>query len=438
MRSSWTEEGWRIALILALAFVVGAIVGQLAWVMFAALLLYGLRSLYNLHRLVSWLVDPDPDRVPIHFGIWGDIYAKVQRMRAANHQRERRLGNLLAQFRASAAALPDAAIALGSAGEIRWFNDAARDLLVLRNPQDIGQPLVNLFRAPALARFIDRRQFDKTLEITAPGDRSRHLAIRVTPYGHGQMLLLAEDVTDRYLAEQVRKDFVANVSHELRTPLTVISGFTENLQHDEQLPERLHRPVELIEQQTERMRHIVEDLLLLARLESASDEAQRQPVDVRPMIQQIADEARTLSEGEIKVELEIHSDRWLEGESVQLRSAFLNLVVNAINHTPAGGQVTLRWRNDSNGCCFEVKDNGEGIPSEHVPRLTERFYRVDVGRSRDSGGTGLGLAIVKHVLQAHGARLEIESQVGHGSLFRCRFPASRCTQASLDLHSSLL
>lgn len=438
MHSSWTEEGWRIALVLLIAGVVGLIIGHMAWTMLLGLLIYGLRSLYNLQRLLKWLADPDPDQVPINFGMWGDIYAKIQRMRAGHHQREKKLAGMLAQFRSSAAALPDAAIAIGRNGDIRWFNDAARELFVLRNPEDLGQPLVNLFRAPALASFLENRKFDETLEITAPGDRNRHLAIRVSRYGQGQMLVLAQDVTDRYFADQMRKDFVANVSHELRTPLTVVSGFTENLQHDERLPESLARSVELIDQQTHRMRQIVEDLLLLARLESASDEARHEPIDTQELLEQIASDARSLCDEPLHIEVAIESDRWLEGEIGQIRSAFSNLVMNAVEHSPPGGHVVMRWRNEGNGCVLSVEDEGEGISSEHIPRLTERFYRVDVGRSRERGGTGLGLAIVKHVLQVHGARLSIDSEVGRSSVFSCHFPPSRCSQASLDLHSSLL
>ncbi|MEJ2459511.1 MAG: phosphate regulon sensor histidine kinase PhoR [Novosphingobium sp.] len=375
---------------------------------------------------VNWLADPEAREIPTHFGIWGGVYARIQRMRKVAHQREQRLTDLLGQFQASASALPDAAVALGSAGEIRWFNDAAQQLLGLRAPQDIGQRLVNLFRSPDLANYLSLGDFNKTLETTARGDRSRKLAVRVNTYGDGQLLLVAQDVTERYLSEQIRKDFVANVSHELRTPLTVISGFVENMLFDEaSVPDRWRQPLQLIASQAERMRHIVEDLLLLARLEGASKDTKRETVDVVSLAGTIATEARTLSEGNVEISLKLDSQRCIEGDPAQLRSAFSNLVVNAIHHTPQGGHISLIWRDEGTDSCFEVEDDGEGIAAEHLPRLTERFYRVDAGRSRERGGTGLGLAIVKHILQRHGARLEIHSSVGAGSRFCCRFSTDR-------------
>jgi len=426
MRNSWVEEFWRLLFVLLLAAIAGLLSGYFLLAVCLALLAYIARNLYNLQRLISWLSQPDRASVPVHFGIWGGIYAMVERMRSAHSQRERRLSDLLGQFQASAAALPDAAIALGPMGDIRWFNDAAQQMLGLRRPLDLGQPLVNLFRTPELVQYLRARDFSQALEVTAPGNRSRKLSIRVTHYGDGQLLLLAQDVTERYLSEQIRKDFVANVSHELRTPLTVISGFVENMQIDEaSVPQQWRKPLDLIADQAERMRHIVEDLLLLARLESASKESPREPIDVSELCRGITREAQALAGERLQIEVQIASDFGLAGDPVQIRSAFTNLVVNAVNHTPAGGHISLKWRDEGSSSCFEVADDGEGIAPEHIPRLTERFYRVDVGRSRERGGTGLGLAIVKHVLQKHGAALEIESAIGEGSRFTCRFPAHR-------------
>lgn len=426
MRSSWVEEFWRLVFVAALGGLTGLLTGHFFGMLSLALLLYVARNLYNLQRLLDWVAAPDNHDIPIHFGIWGDIYARIQRMRNTAQQREARLAGLLAQFQASASALPDGAVALGPDGTIRWFNAAAEQLLGLRSPQDIGQRLINLYRSPDLAGYLSNRDFSRSLEISARGDRSKKLAIRVTPYGDGQMLLLAQDVTERYRSEQIRKDFVANVSHELRTPLTVISGFVENMQFGEdEIPARWQKPLQLMATQAERMRHIVEDLLLLARLEGASQDTKRETVDVAALAKIIASEARSLAGEDFDIELDIDSGRLLAGDPSQLRSAFTNLVVNAVHHTPKGGHIHLRWRDDGDSACFEVQDDGEGIAAEHLPRLTERFYRVDAGRSRDSGGTGLGLAIVKHVLQRHGARLEIHSTVGEGSRFCCCFPAER-------------
>jgi two-component system phosphate regulon sensor histidine kinase PhoR len=250
--------------------------------------------------------------------------------------------------------------------------------------------------------------------------------VRVTAYGDGERLLLAQDVTERLRTEQIRKDFVGNVSHELRTPLTVISGFVENMQADnDSMPVQWRKPLDLIAGQAERMRQIVEDLLLLARLESASAEAPRDPVDPAEMLESIARDGRSLATEQQKIQVSIESDAWLLGDGGLLRSAVTNLMVNAIHHTPHGGQITLALQETPEGLSILVQDTGEGIAAKHIPRLTERFYRVDAGRSRERGGTGLGLAIVKHALQKHGAKLKIESRVGEGSRFACIFPADR-------------
>lgn len=430
MRNSWVDEAWRFVLVLLSGLVLGLLSGYLEPMLLVALLAYSAYNLSNLRRLVRWLSDPESQGDLPSSGVWGDIRARVQRIINAHQQRERQLAGMLEEFQASASALPDAAVALGINSEIRWCNDAAQKLLKLRYPQDLGQPLVNLFRAPQLAGYLESGDFSAPLEISAPGDKTRTLSVRVTGYGEGEQLLLAQDVSDRVMAEQIRKDFVANVSHELRTPLTVISGFVENMQmDDQQVPAQWRRPIGLIAEQADRMRHIVEDLLLLARLESASVEAPREEIDVPELLRAIVQDGRSLAGDSLLIEADIDTPAWLAGNPGQVRSAFTNLMVNAIHHTPSGGQIRLGWQDSGEGCVFSVKDSGEGIAAEHIPRLTERFYRVDVGRSRERGGTGLGLAIVKHVLQKHGARLQITSTLGRGSVFSCRFPVDRCIPA---------
>jgi len=427
MGNSWVEEFWQLALIILGGILLGLLVGQVWIVLVVVLILYIGRNLFNLQRLIHYLNDPNRVEIPVHFGIWGVIYARIERMRNGYHQRERKLNGLLTQFQSSAAALPDAAVALGSYGEIRWWNQAAREMFKLRAPQDIGQPLVNFFRAPELIDYLAQGRFAKPLEITAPGNSYKKLSIRVTTYGNNERLLLAQDITDRVMAEQMRKDFVGNVSHELRTPLTVIAGFVENMQlEEEQIPQQWKKPLALISEQAARMRSIVEDLLLLARLESAGVKMQSARVDVASLIETIAKDGRALAGDRLDISVHIESRQQVAGDLGLLRSAFTNLLVNAIHYTHDGGEIQLRWKKVKDGCEFAVEDSGEGIAAEHIPRLTERFYRVDVGRSRERGGTGLGLAIVKHILQQHEAVLRIESKVGHGSTFSCYFPAKRC------------
>jgi two-component system phosphate regulon sensor histidine kinase PhoR len=409
-----------------LAWAAGSVVDQVYLFLLLALLAYSLRNLYNLRRLAIWLGNPKFADIPIHFGLWGDVYSKVARVSLRQAQREKRLAELVNEYTASTSALPDGAVALDSSGRIRWFNDAATRLLGLQPAKDIGQPLLNLCRNPEMVSFVRNPDYARVLQISAPGDSERQLEMRLAPYGDDQTLLLAQDITERLRHERMRKDFVANVSHELRTPLTVIGGFIENLQMDENLQnDRMTRPLELMAQQTARMGRIVEDLLLLARLESDSNRNQSDRVDIGELIRNVADECQALADDVPRIDCEVTSTRHVLGDEKQLRSVVTNLVVNAINHTSAEQRVDLSWRDEGAQSLLEVRDSGIGIAPEHIPRLTERFYRVDAGRSRDRGGTGLGLAIVKHILHHHDAKLEIQSRPQEGSRFVCRFSSSQ-------------
>ncbi len=425
-RSGWVQEFWRIVVLVLVAWAAGTVFNQVYLFLLLALLAYTFRNLFNLQRLAYWLGDPQASQIPIHFGLWGDIYSRIARVMSRHAQRDARMTKLVNEYASSTSALPDATVALEADGTIRWFNDAASRLLGLQAAKDIGQKLVNLFRHPELAAFIAKLDYSRTLELTAPGNKNRKLEVRLAPYGDGQYLLLAQDITDRLQQERVRKDFVANVSHELRTPLTVISGFIENLQDAENVSrESIARPLDLMGQQAARMRQIVEDLLLLARLESDSKSNTQTTVDMVGLVRLVADECQGLSPETPEIRTEIGSARRVLGDEKQLRSVVTNLVVNAVNHTPADGEVIVRWIDRGSESVLEVEDSGEGIASEHIPRLTERFYRVDAGRSRERGGTGLGLAIVKHVLNRHEATLEVESELDEGSRFLCHFPANR-------------
>jgi two-component system phosphate regulon sensor histidine kinase PhoR len=426
MTTRWTRELWRLVGLLALCVVVGLLTGHVRDFLILGLAGAIAWQLYNLHRLVTWLGSSEAFKPQDVGGVWGEIYYRVHQLQRRNRKRKRKLAKVLAQFQASAGAMPDAAVALGVNWEIHWFNDAAIRLLGLRPAQDVGQAILNLLRNPEFHTYLSEGHFDRSLEIPAPGNTGRRLSVRVIPYAGSQRLLLAQDVTERYRLERVRKDFVANASHELRTPLTVISGFLENLRHEPSCPPQWARPLSLMEQQTLRMQRIVEDLLLLSGLEAGHVSPVVETVDVGAMTEEIRDDALAAASPDApEILVAIESDAGLVGNGQHLRSAFSNLVVNAVQHTPAGGRIWVRWRADAEGGVFEVQDTGEGIPAEHLPRLTERFYRVDVARSRRRGGTGLGLAIVKHVLQNHEGRLEIESEVGRGSTFRCIFPPSR-------------
>lgn len=391
---------------------------------FVAVLIYIGLHLRQIYRLEKWLQAGNELEPPDAHGIWGELYHQLYRRARRNQERERRLRALLNRFQDSAAALPDAIVALTSKGEIEWLNKASTRLLGLRAPHDIGQSITNLVRQPAFAALAQDRVSELPLQIPSPVDSSTHLLIRIVPYGKDERLLIARDVTQLHKLEQIRRDFVANVSHELRTPLTVVSGYLETMADikDREWADSINA----MRQQTVRMQHIVEDLLLLARLESENEDiGDRQSVAVPELIEDVVREAHDLSKGQHVIESKVDLSLLLSGTRNELHSAFSNLVFNAVQYTPAGGRITVTWYADESGAHFEVADTGPGIAAHHVDRLTERFYRVDSARSRELGGTGLGLAIVKHILTRHGATLRIDSELGKGSRFICDFPPNR-------------
>jgi len=315
---------------------------------------------------------------------------------------------------------------------IVWSNASAEPLLGVRLETDTGQPIDNLVRHPQFIEYLRDGQSSDTLTIPSPADPDRLVTVRVMPYGETQSVVLARDDTERTRLERMREDFISNVSHELKTPLTVLGGYVETMEDAGQdLPERWQRPTKAMSEQVVRMSRLVEDLLLLARLESTERPSEEHPVDVPALLEGLMEEARILSgAANHELTLEATPGLWLHANPAELRAAFSNLVANAIHYTPASGRISVRWHTDGRTAFFEVEDSGEGIDKQHLGRLTERFYRADPGRARAHGGTGLGLAIVKHALQHYDAVLEIQSTIGAGSEFRCRFPAERTLRAT--------
>jgi two-component system phosphate regulon sensor histidine kinase PhoR len=422
MSPVWIQEFWRLlGLIVGMLFI-GLLTGQIVLFLFIAILIYLSWHLYNLYRLERWFTHSKKFYPPEAVGIWGEVFYHFYRLQQRNRKRKRKLSAILKRFKKSTAAMPDAAVVLGQNFEIEWLNKAAHRLLGLQSPQDRGKPITNFIRSPAFCQYLGNADDKTSINLASPADPNIILRMCVVPYAGNQHLLLARDVTQIHRLEQIRSDFIANVSHELRTPLTVINGFLETMR-DEDCPKKWERPLLLMAQQTARMRNIIEDLLLLSRLESEQTVNMTQPVAVADMLNTICEEAQLLS-GDKKhhITLEADKDLTINGHAQELRSAFSNLVFNAVRYTPAGGDIKVRWFSDKKGRHFEVSDTGEGIAPEHLPRLTERFYRVDVGRSRSQGGTGLGLAIVKHVLNRHQGQLRIDSTLGEGSTFWCDFP----------------
>lgn len=430
---AWRASAWRLALATAIAIAVGLwlhavqpsllllAVGVIAW---------GLVRLARLGRLMG-----SRQRLPAATGtgIWDELQEAVRRRQHAAARKKSRLVGLLRAFRGAAAALPDAVVALDREQRVLWFNDAAGRLLGLKQPRDLGALLADRVQVPGFAEWLRSDSAEPLPDLAAPVDAELHLSLHLIHHGEEQSLLVARDVSKLVHLEQVRRDFVANVSHELRTPLTVVHGYLDMIEPEE-FPEYetiLHE----LRSQSRRMTQIVEDLLTLSRLE-VQGELPQDRISMRSLLDALRREAVALSQGahEIKMELEGRHD--LIGSTKELHSAFSNLVSNAVRYTPAGGSITLRWESDADGARLSVTDTGQGIAAQHLPRLTERFYRVSTSRSRGSGGTGLGLSIVKHVLQLHEAHLEIRSEPGVGSRFSCVFGPERLLERLAFTQSS--
>ncbi|MFN3543380.1 MAG: phosphate regulon sensor histidine kinase PhoR [Thiobacillus sp.] len=389
-----------------------------------------MRRLLQEYRLSRWLENPDEVEPPDASGTWGDIFYRLQKLQRRQRASRVELTSALEQFEHAAEAVPDGMVILGSNDQIEWCNPASREFLGLDCERDRGQFIRYLMRQANFLEFLDAADYSKRLVCKSPRNRERTLSIELVPFGEGKKLLVARDITDLERVDAMRRDFIANVSHELRTPLTVVGGFVETLADAHDLtPEASRRYYDLMLDHTRRMQRLLDDLLTLSRLESADHGLQEEMVDVPGMAQALKAEAESLSRGRHRIHLRLESDAWLKGNLQEIRSALGNLVSNAVRYTPEGGEITLTWCQRGGEGVFSVTDTGEGIAPEHIPRLTERFYRVDRSRSRDTGGTGLGLAIVKHVLTRHGAHLDIQSIPGKGSTFSAIFPAARVQPA---------
>ena len=378
--------------------------------------------LLNLVRLANWLARPAPGAVPEGSGSWFEVFSALHRLERAAARRGALLAETLARFRRAAQALPDGVVILDAENRIEWCNATAQAQLGIDGRADLGRPIANLVREPAFVACLAAGEDAAPVRIERrPG---RTLVLQLIPYGRAEKLLLSRDTTQAERVETMRRDFVANVSHELRTPLTVLNGFLETLRELKLDPQRQRDYLGMMREQAARMQGIIGDLLTLSTLESAPPPAAER-VRVAPLLERLRADALALSGGRHEISVQARPSVDLAGSEAELASAFGNLVSNAVRYTPRGGKVTLLWSDDALGAQFAVEDTGVGIAPEHIPRLTERFYRVDRSRSRESGGTGLGLAIVKHALARHQATLHVESTPGAGSRFIARFPAQR-------------
>jgi two-component system phosphate regulon sensor histidine kinase PhoR len=410
-------------------FLVCATIGYLTGHTLTALLVGGLlyvaKHAFYLIRLAQFIQREQQISPPYPPDIWGLIYKELARHRMRSRKRKRTLNRFASRFRKVASSIPDGLIILNKPGQIEWANPATSQLLNVTWPRDEGIPLTQQLHLEGLQEYLDAPDYHKPLEFPSPINEALIISLRVTPFGSkkSQRLVVIRNITEIYNLNQTRRDFVSNVSHELRTPLTVITGFLENLHDNELLPFQ-RRPFTLMLQQAERMNSIINDLLTLSRIEMGKDATTNKPVKVSELLQGIVEQARALADqkGDYDVNLDVDSELCLLGEEHQLQSAFSNLIFNAVIHTPPKTRIEVSWKREAHEGCLRVADTGPGIEQKHIPRLTERFYRVDKARSRQSGGTGLGLAIVKHIIARHDGELRISSQPGVGSQFICAFP----------------
>jgi two-component system phosphate regulon sensor histidine kinase PhoR len=406
-------------------------VGHPWWGIAGALAIELVRNLVNLHQFDHWLRNRNRRDPPDAGGLWGDLVSQVSRLHRRKQFHKKRLLSLFRELRRSTASMPDGVVALNSANEIVWFNRKAAELLGLKRKTDFGLQIAGLLRVPEFSRYLAKGDYSASLRVPPRVGDATTLEFQGVPYGEGQVFLLVRDVTRQSQLETMRKDFVANASHELRSPLTVISGYLETLALDDTLPDDLRGPIGEMRRQSERMTTIISDLLELSRLEATDEQVVGTPIDVVGLLTLLRKDLSARDAKAHAVELRIESPDGLMGDQGLIHSAFWNLVDNAAKYTPPGGTITLRWWTDDDGGHFAVTDTGPGIAAEHLPRLTERFYRVDPGRARDKGGSGLGLAIVRHVLQKHGGELKIESVEGRGSTFSCHFAPLRLVRESV-------
>ncbi|MGH8671576.1 MAG: phosphate regulon sensor histidine kinase PhoR [Burkholderiales bacterium] len=382
--------------------------------------------LYHIEAFKRWQQQAQIEALPHGLGLWEVIFAEMYRQLRAQSRSHRRLSAVLGRFRRAAEALPDGIVVIDQDERIEWCNPAAEAQLNVSSKRDHGQPITRLVRQPQFAAYLDTENYNEPLVLKALPPYDATLSIQLIAFGDRQKLLICRDITNLERVETMRRDFVANVSHELRTPLTVLGGFVETLCDLPQINAKQTRHYYgLMQEQTQRMQRLVEDLLTLSRLESASNTVDEKSVDIPALLTSLHEETRSLSAGKHQVNFSLGSRNGLLGNEHELRSALGNLLSNAVRYTPAGGTIEISWRDDEGQAIFSVRDSGEGIAPEHLHRLTERFYRVDRSRSRETGGTGLGLSIVKHVATRHQAQLLIESKPGAGSTFSMRFPAQR-------------
>lgn len=389
-------------------------------------LIYLCSHLYWLHQLHLWLKKPVLNQIPNGAGVWEDVFAALYQEHRRHSRNQNQLSSALGRFRHAASALPDGVVVLNADNEIEWCNPPAEKKLGLDLKQDEHQPIRYLVRHSDFVQYLQAQEYAEPIKLKSWRNAELTLEIQLIPFGTKQKLLICRDVTQLEKIEAMRRDFIANVSHELRTPLTVVGGFVETLLDMEgAVPESTRSYFNMMLEQTTRMRHLIDDLLTLSHIESNAQAPEDSLIEMTSLLNMIISDAKSLSHGKHIISADIDTQLNLIGAMGELQSALSNLISNAIRYTPQGGAINISWGRRNNEAVFSVSDNGIGIEQNHIDRLTERFYRVDRSRSRETGGTGLGLSIVKHILTRHQAKLEISSELGVGSTFCEVFPAAR-------------
>lgn len=417
----WVPATLRLGLVLLGGAVFWWMFGPVTGLAFALLVTIGLLAsqLMYLHKLGEWLDDPQSGKLPDGWGAWTEVFARLYRLRRDDERHQAELAEWLARFRQAMQLLPEGVAIMDDVLFLEWCNPAAERHLGLTLERDKGRRVTNLIRHPEFIDYIILGRYEQPLTLAI---RGRKLVVQIIPFENRRQILVTHDATETERIEAMRRDFIANASHELRTPLTVIVGFLEIALADPGLDEKTRTAhLELMTEQAGRMQRLIEDMLTLSRLESDEYPLKRERIEMRALVEQIASDARALSNGRHEVEVAVDGPDVM-GNADELRSAFGNLASNAVRYTPAGGHIKLSWTRGPNDLRFEVADDGIGIDEQHISRLTERFYRVDKSRSRETQGTGLGLAIVKHVLLRHGGKLAIRSVAGKGSVFTASLP----------------
>ena len=417
----WVPALLRLSLVFVAAGVAWWLFGVVAGLSLALLVTVALLvvQLSYLHQLGEWLHHPHSSRLPDGWGAWTDVFARLYRLRRDDERHQEELAEWLARFRQAMHLLPEGVAIMDDVLFLEWCNPAAERHLGLTLDKDKGRRVTNLIRHPEFIDYIILGRYEQPLTLAI---RNRKLVVQVIPFETRRQILVTHDATETERLEAMRRDFIANASHELRTPLTVIVGFLEIAMADPGMDEKTRvAHLKLMTEQGQRMQRLIEDMLTLSRLESTEFPLKRERVDVRALVEQVAEDARALSGGRHEIEFSVEGPDVM-GSLDELRSAFGNLATNAVRYTPEGGRILLSWTRGPNDLRFAVADTGIGIDEQHISRLTERFYRVDKSRSRETQGTGLGLAIVKHVLLRHGGKLTIRSEAGKGSVFTASLP----------------